>query len=51
MSAVLLLANPGTIAPARADRGAVHLRTNEAFAPCLAPADGDVFRLEPGGRP
>jgi len=47
MAAVLLLANPGTIAPARADRGAVHLRTNEAFAPCLAPA-AQAFSRESG---
>ena len=38
IATALLLASPGPIARARADRGSIHLRTSEAFAPCLAPA-------------
>ena len=38
MVAASLLATPGLIGPAGADHGQVHLRTSEAFAPCLAPA-------------
>ncbi len=37
-AAALLLASSGPIAHARAESGSIHLRTSEAFAPCLAPA-------------
>ncbi|HEY2942812.1 MAG TPA: hypothetical protein VGN09_10310 [Vicinamibacteria bacterium] len=37
-AAALLLASSGSMAHPRAGSGPVHLRTSEAFAPCLAPA-------------
>src|SRR2546425_10439416 len=47
MAVALLLATPGPIARASGDRGQVHLRTSEAFAPCLAPAV-EAFSRESG---
>jgi hypothetical protein len=37
-AAALLLASSGSTAHARVESGPLHLRTSEAFAPCLAPA-------------
>ena len=36
-AAALLLASAGSMTHARAESGALHVRTSEAFAPCLAP--------------
>jgi hypothetical protein len=47
LAAALLLATPGLLAPAGADRGQLRLRTSEAFAPCLAPAV-EAFSRESG---
>jgi hypothetical protein len=37
-AAILLLASAGSLAHARVESGPLHLRTSEAFAPCLTPA-------------